>query len=183
MNSVAGKGLDTLHSRKNPLEPAPRAAEGSLVIRENGVYTTHSGMLTPALLSPVPSRAGGSKTEGSGGPKDPGPLMEETFPLSSEKRWFPGGGVSPTAFSNLCSSAALPQKWAVLGSASWSQVNTAPVFWPEDQDQKGKRREADSSGEIVEKNSSGNSKMSSEILVASLNCTNGDLTLTSNQRL
>ena len=108
--------------------------------------------------------------------------MEETCPLPSEKRWFPGGGVSPTAFSNLCSSAALSQKWAVLGNASWSQVNTAPVFGPEDQDQRGKLREADSPGEIVEKNSSGNSKMSSEILVASLNCTNVDLTLTSNQR-
>lgn len=152
MNSVAGKGLDRLHSRKNPLVLAPRAAEGTLVLRENGVYTIlrgSRGMLTPALLSPVPSRAGGNKAEGSGGPKDPGALMEETCPLPSEKRWFPGGGVSPTAFSNLCSSAALPQKWAVLGSASWSQVNTAPVFWPEDQ--KGKLREADSPGEIVEK--------------------------------
>ena len=77
--------------------------------------------------------------------------------------------MSPTAFSNLCSSAALPQKWAVLGRAPWSQVNTAPICWLEDQ--KGKLQEADSPGETVEKKSSGNSKKSSEILVASLNCT------------
>lgn len=85
---------------------------GTLVLRENGVPTflrESRAMLTPALLSPVPSRAGGSKAGGRRGPEDPGALREETGPLPSGKRWFPGGGVSPTAFSNLCSSAALPQ--------------------------------------------------------------------------
>lgn len=165
MNSAAGKGTDRSQSRKKPQLPAPRAAESTLVLRENGVHTFLRGsraMLTPALLSPVPSRAGGSKVGGRRGPEDPGALRDETCPLPSGKRWFPGGGASPAAFSNLCSSAALPQKWAVLGSAPWSQVNTAPVCWLEDQN--GKLREANSPGETVEKKSSGNSKESSEVL-------------------
>lgn len=183
MNSAAGKGTDRLQSRKKPLVPAPRAGEGTLVLRENGVYTFLRGsraMLTPALLSPVPSRAGGSKVGGRRGPEDPGALRDETCPLPSGKRWFPGGGASPTAFSNLCSSAALPQKWAVLGSAPWSQVNTAPVCWLEDQ--KGKLREANSPGETVEKELR---KLQRVVWspVASLTRANVDLTLTSNQRL